>query len=114
MVQDPTIPTLYLLPKIHKMSTNPPGRPMISGKCSLAKNIGKFIDFKLKTLVECLSSYIWDTTDGIDGIQLEEDMFLSLAMLSHYTLISNTWVDCAQPHIFLLGVEMNQNLGSSL
>lgn len=47
-VQEPTIPTMYLLPKIHKHARVPPGRPIISGNGSLTEMIGRYIDDHFK------------------------------------------------------------------
>ncbi|XP_056425824.1 uncharacterized protein LOC130367430 [Hyla sarda] len=35
----PTISTIYLLPKIHKNETTPPGRPIVSGSNSLTESV---------------------------------------------------------------------------
>ncbi|XP_071970307.1 uncharacterized protein [Engystomops pustulosus] len=40
-VSDPVTPTLYLLPKIHKHATQPPGRPIISGRGCLTENVSR-------------------------------------------------------------------------
>lgn len=92
-VEDPVIPTLYLLPKVHKNPKIPPGRPIISGNGSLTEKLGRYIDFQLKGLVECLPSYTRDTTDllcKIDGIQLERDMILVICDIeSLYTSIKH-------------------------
>ncbi|XP_056416138.1 uncharacterized protein LOC130357468 [Hyla sarda] len=42
-VQYPTIPTIYLLPKIHKNALIPPGRPIVSGCNSLTEPICQFL-----------------------------------------------------------------------
>lgn len=60
MPQNPRIPSFYILPKIHKNLTNPPGRPIISGNESLTEPASKFIDFFLKTFVLNLPSFLQD------------------------------------------------------
>ncbi|CAJ0923568.1 unnamed protein product [Ranitomeya imitator] len=77
--EDPTVASIYLLPKIHKDPVTPPGRPIVSGVNGLCDPISKFIDFHLKSLVETLPSFLKDTTDvlkKLDGLQLEENMAL--------------------------------------
>ncbi|XP_075707672.1 uncharacterized protein LOC142742112 isoform X2 [Rhinoderma darwinii] len=90
---EPTIPTLYLLPKIHKNEKIPPGRPIISGRGSLTEGICKFIDFHLKNLVINLPSYIRDTADllqKISGVSIDSDMLLvTIDVESLYTCIKH-------------------------
>ncbi|XP_056423852.1 uncharacterized protein LOC130362821 [Hyla sarda] len=79
IIQYPTIPTIYLLPKIHKNALIPPGRPIVSGCNSLTEPICKWIDFFLKPLVELLPSYIKDSNDvlrRLDGVQLDDNSYL--------------------------------------
>ncbi|XP_075697341.1 uncharacterized protein LOC142662932 [Rhinoderma darwinii] len=91
MTQYPRIPTLYFLPKVHKNMTDPPGRPIVSGIGGLCDPICRFIDHYLKSSVECLPSYVRDTTDvlkRIDGVSLDADMILVTADIeSLYTSI---------------------------
>lgn len=90
-MQDPIVPTMYLLPKVHKHPRTHPGRPIIAGNAAFMENIGKFIDCKLEHIVESLPSFVKDTKDllkKIDSIQLEEDMLLvGLDIESLYTNI---------------------------
>ncbi len=64
-VEHPRTPLFYLLPKIHKGITPPPGRPILSANDSPTERISEFVDFFLRPLVELLPSYIRDTTDLI-------------------------------------------------
>ncbi len=58
-------PQLYLLPKIHKNMTEPPGRPIESGNDGPTEKISKFEDIILQTFVEKTKSNIKDTSDFI-------------------------------------------------
>ncbi|XP_069621235.1 uncharacterized protein [Ranitomeya imitator] len=92
-VQFPKLPTLYLLPKIHKDAVNPPGRPIVSGIGGLCDPICKFIDFYLKPLVETLPSHVRDTTDvlaRVDGLLVDRETILVTADVETlYTCISH-------------------------
>ncbi|XP_075442459.1 uncharacterized protein LOC142487291 [Ascaphus truei] len=73
----PRVPTFYLLPKVHKNPTHPPGRPIVSSIGGLCEPICQFIDSFLQLSVETLPSYIRDTMDV-------------LARLAHITVDDNT------------------------
>ncbi|KAM4043753.1 uncharacterized protein ACNLHF_014024 [Anomaloglossus baeobatrachus] len=92
-VKHPRTPTFYLLPKVHKDATNPPGRPIVSGIGGICDPICKFVDFYLKPLVQDLPSYIRDTTDALakmEGLHIEPDMWLVAADVeSLYTCIAH-------------------------
>ncbi|CAJ0960814.1 unnamed protein product [Ranitomeya imitator] len=78
-VEYPTIATFYVLPKVHKNASCPPGRPIVAGNNSFTEPICKLIDFVLHPMVETLPSYLKDTNDVLrkmDGLQLEENMIL--------------------------------------
>ncbi|CAJ0929127.1 unnamed protein product [Ranitomeya imitator] len=78
----PRLPTLYLIPKIHKDPMDPPGRPIISGNGGLCEVVTKIIDHYLKPLVSELPSYIQDTNSAlrrIEGIQLHDDAIMVTA-----------------------------------
>ncbi|CAJ0955578.1 unnamed protein product [Ranitomeya imitator] len=75
----PVVPTFYLLPKVHKDPSCPPGRPIVSGMGGLCEPSCRFVDFYLQKCVETLPSFVRDTTDvlrRLDGLILEEDMWL--------------------------------------
>lgn len=92
-VKEPRIATLYMLPKVHKNLTTPPGRPIVSGNGNLSEPICKFVDYYLQPLVEILPSFIKDTKDilwKLEGMQLEPDMVLVTADVeSLYTSIKH-------------------------
>ncbi|XP_069615983.1 uncharacterized protein [Ranitomeya imitator] len=94
MVEFPIVPTFYLTPKVHKDTTNPPGRPIVSGIGSLTEKICRYIDFYLQQCVETLPSFIRDTTDilnRLNGIQLEENMYLVTCDVE--SLYTSIWHD---------------------
>ena len=57
---NPRMPTLYLLPKIHKPCI--PGRPIISGCGGPTVSLSQYADHILKPLLTSIPSYIQDTT----------------------------------------------------
>ena len=54
-------PEFYMLPKIHKGKTPPPGRPIISGNNGPTERISKFVDHFLQPCVPKIKSYVKDT-----------------------------------------------------
>ena len=68
-----------LLPKVHKVHDTKlplgfPGRPIISGCNSLTENISFHIDTILKPYMECLPSYVKDTSDFIKKLHSLQDL----------------------------------------
>ena len=61
--QCPVTPIIYSLPKIHKHPTEPPLRPIVSGRGSLTEPLSKYVDFFLKDFLKDLPAYLGDTKD---------------------------------------------------
>ena len=59
----------YHLPKIHKTTSNPPGRPIVSGSGGPTENISKLIDHWLQNIVTTLPSHIKDSTHMLNIIE---------------------------------------------
>ena len=59
--KEPRTASFYLLPKIHKSLTSPPGRPIVSSNGCPTERISAFVDTKLKPLVTNIPSFIRDT-----------------------------------------------------
>lgn len=57
----PRLPVIYQLPKIHKNSECPPGRPIISAINSILSRIGEYVDFFLQPIVQPYPSYLRDS-----------------------------------------------------
>ena len=55
-------PQLYLLPKIHKGTLPPPGRPIISANGCPTEKISRFVDHFLNPTCKYLRSFVQDTT----------------------------------------------------
>ena len=66
--KDPITPYFYILPKIHKGISPPPGRPIVSGINSLLEPLSQFCDFFLQPLVKCTSTYLQDTKQVLNLI----------------------------------------------
>ena len=84
----------YMLPKIHKNPTNPPGRPIVSGNGCPTEQISKFIDHFLQPCVKNIRSYIKDTTDFLlmldsVGPLPQGCILVTLDVASLYTNIPN-------------------------
>ena len=85
----------YMLPKIHKDLSNPPGRPIVSGNGCPTERISQFVDFFLQPGVKNIRSYIKDTTHFLSVLNpihnLPEGAILAtLDVSSLYTNIPNT------------------------
>jgi hypothetical protein len=85
---------LYLLPKIHKGVTPPPGRPIISANGSPTEKNSQFVDHFLTPTTTSLRSYVKDTTHFLQHLQsigdLPDDCLLvTLDVTSLYTNIPN-------------------------
>ena len=86
-------PIIYFLPKIHKDSTNPPGRPIVNGIDSVSSRLGQYIDSFLQPLVVNTKAFLKDTKHII---QILETLTISSTCLlitadvsSLYTIISH-------------------------
>ena len=95
MPSDSQTPKFYLLPKIHKKQTPPPGRPVVNSISSPTSNISKYVDHQLQPIVTNLPSYIKDTTDFIkklDTIKTAPDncYLVTMDVRSLYTNIPHT------------------------
>ena len=58
----------YMLPKIHKL--NSPGRPIVSACSCPTEHISMYLDTLFQPLVQNLPSYIKDSTDALNKINL--------------------------------------------
>ncbi|CAJ0931577.1 unnamed protein product [Ranitomeya imitator] len=109
--ETPRTPCLYLLPKVHKSTTHPPGRPIVSGGGGLCEQINKFLDFHLKPMVESLPSYIQDTGDVLRKLAdkpLETEMWLvTFDVESLYTSIRHS--DGIEAARYFLHMSTNDN-----
>ena len=93
-LETPRTPELYVLPKIHKNTIPPPGRPIISANNSRTEPISAFVDTFLRPIVAEGKSYIKDTTDFINKLSTlktlnDKSLLVSLDVTSLYTNIPN-------------------------
>ena len=59
-MENPQLGRFYLLPKIHKRTSNVPGRPVISNNGTASENISAFLDFHLKNIVPTIPHILDD------------------------------------------------------
>ena len=91
---NPKTPNIYFLPKIHKNTRPPPGRPIVSANECPTETISAYVDLYLNPLVKDQKSYIKDTNDFINKIEsipnVEQEHILgTLDVTSLYTNIPN-------------------------
>lgn len=84
--QNPRVPVLYLLPKIHKDLTNPPGRPIVSGTGSVLQTLAIYLDQFLKPIVNRLPRCLKDTKDFL--VQLNKLDFKDVTLLGSFDVTS--------------------------
>ncbi|KAM5171926.1 LOW QUALITY PROTEIN: DNA-directed RNA polymerase III subunit RPC2 [Mantella aurantiaca] len=91
LVREYSIPTFYVLPKIHKNPQRPPGRPIVSGIDSPLERIGKYVDRKLRHIVSELPSFVLDSPDilrRLDGSSFPTNgLLVGIDVESLYTSI---------------------------
>lgn len=63
MVKDFNIPTIYMIPKVHKSLSKPPGRPIISANGGPLEQVGQFLDALIGGMVKELPSFVQVTRD---------------------------------------------------
>ncbi|XP_069831781.1 uncharacterized protein [Dendropsophus ebraccatus] len=61
--ESPRVPKWYLLPKIHKSLSRPPGRPIVSAVGSVTEGLSQYLDWALRPILKCFTSYLKDTND---------------------------------------------------
>ncbi|XP_071983969.1 uncharacterized protein [Engystomops pustulosus] len=92
-VDNPKIPTFYMLPKIHKSLQEPPGRPIVSGIGGLNEKLCSYVDFFLQPMVLKLPAYVRDTTHLIQQIENltipTNALLITLDVESLYTIIGH-------------------------
>jgi hypothetical protein len=84
----------YLLPKIHKKVSPPPGRPVVSGNGSPTEKISHFVDHFLNPTIPDIRSYVKDTTHFLQlleevGPLPDNAMLVTLDITSLYTNVPN-------------------------
>ena len=82
----------YMLPKIHKSLTNPPGRPITSGNDSPTEKISQLADIILQPFVPKIKSYVKDTNHFLSivnnlDIKHTDLLLVTLDVTSLYTNI---------------------------
>ncbi|XP_053556255.1 death domain-containing protein 1 [Bombina bombina] len=88
----PVTLVLYVLPKVHKTLTKPPGRPIVSARDSLCSNVAIFIDHHLQPVVKESYSFILDSSSLIRKLLSWEtlnpgDLLVTMDVDSLYTTI---------------------------
>jgi hypothetical protein len=91
----------YMLPKIHKGISPPPGRPIISGNGSPTERISHFVDFFLQDIAKLGKSYVKDTAHFLKIIQdlnsvPDKTILVALDVKSPYTNIPNHYTPIYQ------------------
>ena len=90
----PRTASIYFLPKIHKSTRPPPGRPIVSANHCPTERISGLVDFFLNPYVPKLPSYVKDTTDFVSQIKDfppvdHSTLLVTLDVTSLYTNIPN-------------------------
>uniref|UniRef100_A0A8C5WHQ7 Reverse transcriptase domain-containing protein n=1 Tax=Leptobrachium leishanense TaxID=445787 RepID=A0A8C5WHQ7_9ANUR len=71
MIEDIKTPHFYILPKIHKNTIEPPGRPIVAGVHSITSCLSEYVDILLQPIVKDIPSYLKDT---INILQILEEI----------------------------------------
>ena len=94
ITENPRTANFYLLPKIHKGTIPPPGRPIVSANDCPTERISQFVDHFIQPLIPILKSYIKDSGHFLwllDNLQLPPNTILcTLDVTSLYTNIPNS------------------------
>ncbi|XP_077149389.1 uncharacterized protein LOC143812038 [Ranitomeya variabilis] len=89
----PVVPTFYIMPKVHKSLTLPPGRPIVSGIGGIMERPCIYLDHFLQPLALQLDSYIRDSTQlmiHLEDLEIPDNTLLvGLDVESLYTSIAH-------------------------
>ena len=86
----PRTPVFYILPKIHKSLSAPPGRPIVSGNDSLLEPLCQYMEHFLHPFAIDTPSYILDTKTFIGNIEnIQVPQGASLVTLDVESLYTN-------------------------
>ncbi|CAJ0939008.1 unnamed protein product [Ranitomeya imitator] len=84
----------YLLPKVHKNTCKPPGRPIVSSIGSVCEWVCTYIDFFIQPITSSLPSFIKDTSDFIricrDITLAGQELLITCDVESLYSNISHS------------------------
>ena len=72
--KDKPLVWFYLFSKIHKRTSNVPGRPEISNNGTAMENISAFLDLHLENIVSTISHILEDTRDFLQRLTLIGDI----------------------------------------
>ena len=93
ILENPRTAKFYLLPKIHKNTLPPPGRPIVSANECPSERISQFVDHFIQPLVTKIPSYLRDSSHLINilgNLKISNDAILcTLDVTSLYTNIPN-------------------------
>ena len=89
IMKKPQLGRFYLLPKMHKKTSNEPGRPVISNNGTATENISAFLDFHLNNIVSTIPHILEDTRDFLQRLNQIRDipgnaLLVSFDMVSLY------------------------------
>jgi peptide-methionine (R)-S-oxide reductase len=65
-VNNPCPAKFYMLPKVHKSISNPPGRPIMAGNGNPTERLSEYIDEHIKQHISTIPSYIKDTNHFLE------------------------------------------------
>uniref|UniRef100_A0A8C5QZ70 Reverse transcriptase domain-containing protein n=1 Tax=Leptobrachium leishanense TaxID=445787 RepID=A0A8C5QZ70_9ANUR len=81
-ISHPRRPVFYHLPKIHKNSTKPPGRTIVSGIDSMSSRLSEYIDLLLQPYVNKTASHLKDTLNILQDLEKTQ-------WKEHYILVTS-------------------------
>ena len=85
LIKRPQLGRFYLLPKIHKRTSNVPGRPVIANNGTATENISAFLDFHPKPIAPTVPHILEGIRDFLS--RLNENAYLVSLMLLGCTYI---------------------------
>lgn len=102
MVKDFNIPTIYVIPKVHKSLSKQPRRPLTSANGGPLEQIGQFLDALICGMVKELPFFVQDTRNVLQkivGVEVPEgSMLASIDVESLYTSMTDKCVISAVAH----------------
>ena len=80
LIKRPQLGRFYLLPKIHKLTSDVPGRPVIANNDNATENISAFLNFHFRIIVPIVLHILEDTQDFLSRLnelcEIPEDAYL--------------------------------------